>query len=421
MIKLTEYKFDTLYEMGSGISTKPEQAGHGAPFVSFSSIYNNAILPEELPDLMDTSKEEQEKYSVKEGDIFLTRTSEVLDELAISSVALKDYPNATFSGFAKRLRPIQNDVTYAKFMAFFMRSNYFRKIINCKAVMTLRASFNEEIFSYIKIVLPEYEQQIRTGDLFWAIEQKIRNNNKINSELEAMAKTVYDYWFLQFEFPNEEGKPYKSCGGKMVWNEELKIDIPEGWSAEKLIEQVDFVQGYPFSSENYLDNGKYKIYTIKNVQDGYIIPEVDNRLNELPVNMDERCLLTPGDIIMSLTGNVGRVGQVFEENILLNQRVLKIIPGVFGKIYIYLMLRNNTMKERMELISTGTSQKNLSPVNLGEMKVVVPNKNILIRFEQKYSSIYDKMIINKIENKELISLRDFLLPLLMNGQVGFKK
>lgn len=273
MIKLTEYKFDTLYEMGSGISTKPEQAGHGAPFVSFSSIYNNAILPEELPDLMDTSKEEQEKYSVKEGDIFLTRTSEVLDELAISSVALKDYPNATFSGFAKRLRPIQNDVTYAKFMAFFMRSNYFRKIINCKAVMTLRASFNEEIFSYIKIVLPEYEQQIRTGDLFWAIEQKIRNNNKINSELEAMAKTVYDYWFLQFEFPNEEGKPYKSCGGKMVWNEELKIDIPEGWSAEKLIEQVDFVQGYPFSSENYLDNGKYKIYTIKNVQDGYIIPE----------------------------------------------------------------------------------------------------------------------------------------------------
>lgn len=137
--------------------------------------------------------------------------------------------------------------------------------------------------------------------------------------------------------------------------------------------------------------------------------------------MDERCLLTPGDIIMSLTGNVGRVGQVFEENILLNQRVLKIIPGVFGKIYIYLMLRNNTMKERMELISTGTSQKNLSPVNLGEMKVVVPNKNILIRFEQKYSSIYDKMIINKIENKELISLRDFLLPLLMNGQVGFKK
>lgn len=222
MNNLKEYKFDKLYRMDSGISTSKEQAGHGAPFVSFKDIYANPILPDELTEKMDTSDSEQEKYSVKKGDIFFTRTSEVLDELAMSSVAVKDYPKATFSGFAKRLRPLQDNITYDKFMAFYLRSGYFRKIINTKAVMTLRASFNEKIFSYIRLLLPDYDTQVKIGDLFFAIECKIRNNDKVSAELESMTKLIYNYWFLQFEFPDENGKPYKSSGGKMAWSEELK-------------------------------------------------------------------------------------------------------------------------------------------------------------------------------------------------------
>ena len=190
MSNLKEYRFDELYQMDSGISTTKDQAGHGAPFVSFRDIYNNPILPDILTEKMDTSEEEQKRYSVKKGDIFLTRTSEVLDELAMSSVAVKDYPKATFSGFAKRLRPIQDNITYDKFMAFYLRSIYFRKVINAKAIMTLRASFNEQIFSYIKLLLPDYQIQVKIGDFFYKIECKIRNNNKICAELESMAKTL---------------------------------------------------------------------------------------------------------------------------------------------------------------------------------------------------------------------------------------
>ncbi|MCW5918641.1 MAG: type I restriction endonuclease subunit S, partial [Bacteroidetes bacterium] len=102
MHKLTKYKFNKLYEMSSGISSKPEQAGHGSPFASFSTVFNNYFLPDELPDLMDVSEQEQETYSIKNGDILLTRTSETIDELAMSCVALKDFPKATFSGFTKR-------------------------------------------------------------------------------------------------------------------------------------------------------------------------------------------------------------------------------------------------------------------------------------------------------------------------------
>src|SRR5664280_2026702 len=104
MSEIKKHKFSNLYSMSSGISSKPEQAGKGCPFVSFSTVFNNYFLPVNLPDLMDTSELEQETYSVRKGDIFLTRTSETIDELGMSCVALKDYPKATFSGFVKRLR-----------------------------------------------------------------------------------------------------------------------------------------------------------------------------------------------------------------------------------------------------------------------------------------------------------------------------
>lgn len=420
MNNLKEYKLNQLYKMDSGIGTSKKQAGHGAPFVSFSDIFNNEILPDELTEKMDTTKEEQEKYSVKKGDILITRTSETLDELAMSSVALKDYPKATFSGFAKRLRPIQNNITYDKFMAFYMRSRYFRKIINSKAVMTLRASFNDAIFSYISILLPEYKEQVKIGDCFYEIEKKIRNNIKINKELENIGKDIYDYWFLQYEYPKDEENSYDLSKEKFVWNDELKMQIPKNWKVKKISEIVNLISGYAFSSKEYTEKGKYKLYTIKNVHDGNIVEKVDNYINDIPNSMPNECILHPNDIVMSLTGNVGRVGLVYEENALLNQRLLKIVPKNNHIAFIYLLFRSSYMKTLMERLATGTSQKNLSPVDIGNIKIVVPSESILDKFDEICNSMIYKCVNNLKENQELICLRDFLLPLLMNGQVGFK-
>ena len=160
MSKLHKYAFADLYDMASGISSTKEQAGHGAPFVSFSTVFNNYFLPDELTDLMDTSEREQETYSIKKGDILITRTSETVDELAMSCVALKDYPKATYSGFVKRLRPKTTGIAYDKYMAFFLRSKYFRKVINSNTIMTLRASFNEDIFSFLTLYLFEKASSI---------------------------------------------------------------------------------------------------------------------------------------------------------------------------------------------------------------------------------------------------------------------
>jgi len=182
---LEKFKFDELYTMSSGISSTKEQAGHGFPFVSFSTIFNNYFLPDVLPDLMQTSIKDRESCSVLEGDVFLTRTSETPDELAMSSVALKDYPNATFSGFAKRLRPINKGIVYPKYMAFYLRSPYFRKVINNNTIMTLRASFNEDMFSFLELYLPKYNEQVKIGDLLCLLEKKIQLNEKINNNLAA--------------------------------------------------------------------------------------------------------------------------------------------------------------------------------------------------------------------------------------------
>ena len=191
MSKLKEYKLNELYVMSSGISSSKSQAGRGYPFVSFRDIFNNTFLPENLTELMNTSDRDRIKYSVKKGDVFITRTSETPDELAMSSVALKDYPNATFSGFAKRLRPIDNKKVYDKYMAFYFRSKYFRKIVNANTIMTLRASFNEEIFSYIKIQIPDYDTQVKIGDMLYKIEKKILINNQINNNLEELAYSIF--------------------------------------------------------------------------------------------------------------------------------------------------------------------------------------------------------------------------------------
>lgn len=229
MSEWKKYKLSEIYTMSSGISSSKSQAGQGSPFLSFSTVFNNYFIPENLKDLMLTTKEEQERFSIIEGDVFLTRTSETLDELVLSSVALNNYPFATYSGFLKRLRPKNKIKVYPKFIAFYLRSSYFRKTIINHTTMTLRASFNESMFSYLEVYLPDYDEQVRIGDFLYKLNQKITLNNQINEELEAMAKTLYDYWFVQFDFPDENGKPYKSSGGKMVYNDQLKREIPEGW------------------------------------------------------------------------------------------------------------------------------------------------------------------------------------------------
>ena len=303
-----------------------------------------------------------------------------------------------------------NEGTNTDFLYYKLNSINFAPYITGSA----QPKLNKENLLNIELYIPSKEHQDKMAKVLTLLDQKIQINNQINQELEAMAKTLYDYWFVQFDFPDQNGKPYKSSGGKMVYNPELKREIPEGWGVTKLNEVVDLISGYPFSSNDYVTSGKYKLYTIKNVQDGYTVDKVNNYLDFLPSNMSDECQLRRGDLIMSLTGNVGRVGMVYEDDVLLNQRVLKLNPiNKTHKSFIYSFFRSDVTKAHLENMSTGTSQKNLSPIDIGNMMIPFPSESLLSKFVNNLNMLEN----NLVENQQLTQLRDWLLPMLMNGQV----
>ena len=416
MNKLHKYAFSDLYEMSSGISTTKDQAGHGSPFVSFSIVFNNYFLPEELSDLMDTSLAEQEKFSVKKGDILITRTSETVDELAMSCVALKDYPKATFSGFVKRLRPKASGVAYDKYMAFFLRSKYFRKVIDCNTIMTLRASFNEDIFSFLYIYLPDYEEQVRIGDLLYKIEKQMQLNKKINDNLQQQLKLMYDYWFTQFDFPDDNGKPYKSSGGDMVYSEVAKRNIPEGWMAKSVFQNsltsiikpgVDV-----FSTKNYLATAEVNG---TNISSGN---SIDYETRESRANMQ------PTEYSVWFAKMKNSIKHLYlnpEMSSLINNAILS--TGFCGLQcteasfeYIASFIEHSYFETIKDTLAHGATQEAVNNDDLSGITLIVPSDAVLNMYHDRTKAIYAQISSNICENQELTALRDWLLPMLMNGQ-----
>ena len=233
-----------------------------------------------------------------------------------------------------------------------------------------------------------------------------------------MARQLYDYWFVQFDFPDENGRPYKSSGGQMVWNEKLKREIPEGWEVAPISSWMSIKSGYPFKSETYNNSGKYRIITIKNVQDGYIDASNCDFLDVVPNDIKDYIQLKKGDCLISLTGNCGRIGIVYEDNLLLNQRVGLLHTEVEYKYYSVLLFLSKRMRSICKLLSNGAAQANLSPIDICKVQNIIPNKSILEIFNTIVSPIFTQILISSEETIHLTKQRDELLPLLMNGQVS---
>lgn len=233
-----------------------------------------------------------------------------------------------------------------------------------------------------------------------------------------MAKQLYDYWFVQFDFPNEEGKPYKSSGGEMVWNEKLRKDIPEYWEVKSLSNWLEIKSGFPFKSETYKPIGRYKIITIKNVQDGELVTSGCDYVNEIPSRAKDYISLQIGDRLISLTGNCGRLCVVCEENLLLNQRVGLLCCDAIYLEYFYNFLNSSTMRTVIDNLANGAAQANLSPVELCKTDYFIPPIDILLSYNRKANAIRKVIVQNNQEISPLTKQRDELLPLLMNGQVS---
>lgn len=275
-----------------------------------------------------------------------------------------------------------------------------------------------DLLSEYAFPIPPISEQKRISSVISTLDKKIALNRQINQNLEAMAKQLYDYWFVQFDFPNENGRPYKSFGGKMVWNEKQRKYIPEYWEVKSLSNWLEIKSGFPFKSETYKPIGRYKIITIKNVQDGELVTSGCDYVNDIPSRAKDYISLQIGDRLISLTGNCGRLCVVCEENLLLNQRVGLLCCDAIYLEYFYNFLNSGTMRTVIDNLANGAAQANLSPVELCKTDCFIPPIDILLSYNRKVNAIRKAIVQNNQEISQLAKQRDELLPLLMNGQVS---
>ena len=433
-LDFTETNLEEIYDFSSGLSKSVEEFGFGFPFLSFKTIFNNYYIDFDLEDLVNSTDQEQEKHSIKRGDVFLTRTSETLDELAMSCVALKDYPNATFNGFTKRLRPKENKIIYPLYAIYYFRSSLFRKYVDSMATMTTRASLNNNILSKLPIFYPSYDNQIKIGNILHNLSKKIELNKQLNNNLLTISNKLYEEWFLNFEFPNDANEPYKTNNGEF-YDTDLGV-IPLDWEIGTLKDLIDFKNGYSFRSGDLLNNECSECYAIFKM--GHIIkgggfnPLATKswiKKSEAP-NLD-KYLIKKGDLLMCMTdmkGNVALLGHTalmdVNNKYLLNQRVgLLRVSNEIGIDYPYLYLLTNHHIFLTNLRGRANSgvQVNLSTKEIKDSKIIIPSKNINQKFNNIVKPIFDIIFTNNAEILKLTKIRDTLLPKLMSGEIDVSK
>ena len=278
-----------------------------------------------------------------------------------------------------------------------MATNSVKQQIEARASGTRQRNISPENVYDVDVDIPEISIQEKIGSLLYSIEEKQINNRNIIDKMESMAKTLYDYWFLQFEFPNEDGKPYKSSGGKMVWNEVLKREIPEGWELKYCKDILDVVTGKEDANHSTL-NGKYPFFTC-----GVETLKCDD------YKFDGKMILIAGNGDFNVKYYDGKCNAY--------QRTYVLIPKI--EKYIGLLYQNAVRKiNSFKVGSNGSIVKFITKGDVENIEILIPNNEELVNV---FNEILSAIEHYKKENQELSSLRDFLLPLLMNGQVGFKE
>lgn len=241
--------------------------------------------------------------------------------------------------------------------------------------------------------VPSLPEQQKIAEVLGVLDEKIELNRKMNKTLESLAQTIFKKWFVDDADPN--------------------------WETKKLGELIKVLSGFAFSSRDFDQDGKYGLVTIKNVQDGNFITDCTNRIDNPPSKMPDYIILQKGDIILSLTGNVGRVCFVYgNDNFLLNQRVAKLVPfNLRDYGYAYFLFRQKEFQEYLIAISKGTAQQNLSPVETAEIDVQFPGIEMLEKYSKIANPIMNKIVDNMNEIETLSQIRDSLLPKLMSGRI----
>ncbi len=385
-------KLGELYNVHNGLSKGRQFFGSGFPFLTFSNVFNNWFLPNELESLVQSSERERQICSIRRGDVFITRTSETMNELGMSSVALKDYPNATYNGFTKRLRPIAEEVL-PEYIGYYLRSPKFRGKFMAFSTMTTRASLANDDLLSMEVEIPDKSIQQRIATILSRYDSLIENYQKQIKLLEESAQRLYKEWFIDFRFPGHE-------------NTKIVDGVPEGWKKKKLIELVDVQYGYAFDGKLFNSNSEgMPILRIRNIPDGRTS---DYTTEEASVDY----VVHNGDIVIGMDGifhiNTWSGGDAY-----LVQRACSFRPiEEVIKGFIFQAIKEPIKYFEQTLV--GSTVAHLGKKHIDSIEILIPNRKVLFKFLQDIFNQRQNMLY---QIRHLTEARDRLLPKLMSGEI----
>lgn len=307
---------------------------------------------------------------------------------------------------------------YPKFIYYFLKTIHLENFNGAAAVPGL----DRNVIHKVKVpFVSNINTQKKIASILSAYDDLIENNNQRITLLEEMAAEIYKEWFVRFRFPGYKDATFLDKEGNEVAHV-TKGAIPEGWDKRPIKDIVDIISGYAFKTESFEEDGDYGLVTIKNVQNGFFVTKTTDYIKDLPKNIKDDIFLKDKDILLSLTGNIGRICLVYGDNYLLNQRVAKLKPKTEDLFeYVYLFFRSDFLRMTLENYSNGAAQQNLSPVDTSELKFITPPDDLLEMFSDITKSFFDEIIILLKKNQILQETRDLLLPRLISGKLSVEE
>ena len=399
---LKRYKLGDIAEIIiSSVDKKTKDGEQKVRLCNFVDVYHNWAITKSMHNsfmIASAKGKDIERLSLKKGYVAFTKDSETRDDIGISTYIADDF-NDVILGYHCALVKPNEDILSGKYLNAFLHSNYITKYFELNATGSgMRYTLSIQTLHDMPILLPSLEEQQYIGNIFSTIDRKIELNRTINHNLEAMAKQLYDYWFVQFDFPDENGKPYKSSGGKMVWNEKLKREIPQGWKDCKIKDFMRIFTGKKDVSKAV--PGNYKFFSCA--------PEA---ITSNEYIYDGYAVLVSGN--GSYTGRVGFYRGKFD----LYQRTYACVldEEVRNFPFFYYTLRYLFQP----IYSGGKHGSSIPYIVLGDLAdfCFAFNETICKKFVDTVTPMFDEQLLRLPEIEKLTKQRHELLPLLMNGQV----
>ena len=423
-MEMKKYKLSEICRIASSKRIfESEYVERGVPFIRGQEISDGSILDPkpsfECYISQSRYEEIKEKYGKpNKGDILITAVGTIGNLCYLDKDIDFYFKDGNVIWFSEIISSCDG-----KFLFHFMKSSYFKEQLKYFMIGAVQKALTIDMLKKVEVPLPPLPTQQKIAAVLSSLDDKIALNKKINTKLEAMAKRLYDYWFVQFDYPDKNGKPFKTSGCKMVWNEVLKREIPEGWEVVEMSSVIKQINTGLNPRDNFiLGNGKIKYITVKNLtEEGHIdFSNCDLVNSESQKIIHERSQIQKGDILFASICPLGRCYLIQDspEDWDINESVFSIRPNIdrITSEFLYTLLREAYYVKKMTQKATGSIFKGIRINDIEKIEIVLPPKEVINAFSKKTLPIFNYQLTIQKEIQKLTNLRDRLLPLLINGK-----